>query len=139
MPLYVLLLAAFCFGTSLRAQVTDLPPSPESLIELRWSMTFATLIVEECPEYLHGPTDDPTLVAFLDRLVASGVDLRNFNTAYLPPKEFDGDAVKWLFKRSNLPNAVAPHAEDLCDIADMVYHSDMLTAAMLRRRFDGAS
>ncbi|MEL6571478.1 MAG: hypothetical protein AAFQ64_07465 [Pseudomonadota bacterium] len=134
-----LLLTVMLFCNSVRAQDIELPPSPEPLVELQWSMAFAILIVDECPEYVHAPTNDPKVVAYLDRLVANGIDLRNFNTAYRPPKDFDGDAVKWLFKRSNLADSVAPEAESICDIADMVYQSDMLTGAMLRRRLDGTS
>lgn len=110
----------------------QLPPSPEELVELRWSAHLAALIADVCDEFELNNATSLRVTEHLDQLTEQGVDLENHETAYAPPPEFDGNSARWLVSRSNL-NGVFVGDDDDCGFADLVYDSDMLAGAMIMR------
>jgi len=114
------------------AEDKHLPPPPEGFVELAWSTQFANSLISGCESFRFKKWD-PRLFAFMDSLVANGVDLANRDQVYAPPPPFNGASAKMLFANSNIADASLPVTADGCDIAELVFNSDMLTAAMLDR------
>lgn len=128
----IALMSAFSFSEIL-AQEGPLPAAPDSLIEFSWSSKFAIVIAEECANFVLDSGDSSRVFAFLDKIVEEGIELENYDTFYAPVPEFNGDSVKHLFAISDLAEVISPPDETFCELAELVYSSDMLTAAMLRR------
>jgi hypothetical protein len=125
-------IACLLVAQSVGAEETLLPPPPDGYVELAWSTQFATTLVSRCSDFTFNKWD-PRLIAFLDGLVGDGVDLDNAETVYAPPPDFTGASAKSLFEKSNIADDILPPTAGACDLAELVFGSDMLTAAMIRR------
>lgn len=119
-------------ASPLAADETPLPPAPAGYVEFVWSAQLASVLVNMCSDFALKEWD-PRVVAFMDALVADGVDLANSETVYAPPPDFDGASGKFLIERSNIADGELSSNFEGCDLAELVFGSDMLAAAMLTR------
>lgn len=126
------ILGAFALS-EVSAQEGLLLAAPDKFIELSWSSNFAGMIAADCANFVLDTGPSSRLSAFLDGMVEDGIELESYETVYAPTPEFNGDSVKHLFEISDLADIIPPPDITFCELAELVYSSDMLAATMLRR------
>lgn len=109
------------------------PAAPQGVVELAWSTQFANTLVSRCSDFVF-KNSDPRLIAFMDALTDDGVDLDRALTVYAPLPDFTSESAKSLIEKSNISDVKLPRTNGACDLAELVFGSNMLSAAMLDRR-----